>query len=262
MQVEELKQEKEKLEGILRDHIPNCSLGRSQNNTFVPINPGHRGAQPFEPCFSPFETGMSSTPEPVTPIPTTPHTPGTVFSFSPTQHASTANFENEEIYQTQSKENDVCCTNTDIQADQFPSNFSTNLDDCFGNEFENIDFTPFTSFDNSPDSSQYQISGQQNTIQMSAEFDENQHHQLAGIQLQSPAENNDVTSVGNDTFSGLEAVLNLLQGQPDQFQNQRNSSSIGFALAGEDFSYTDMSDIWQCLRTSVRFIDSLNTSQS
>ena len=78
---------------------------------------------------------------------------------------------------------------------------------------------------------------------MSAEFDENQHHQLAGIQMQSPAENNGVTSVGNDTFSGLEAVLNLLQGQPDQLQNQRNASSIGFALAGEDFSYTDMSDI-------------------
>lgn len=222
IEVEELKKEKEKLEEFWRDHISKCSMIKTQN-TFVPISDiTHLQVQPCHASISPFDTGMSSATEPDTPNPTTPHTPGQSFSFSPPPFSSY--LENEEIYTREEKE---CPTLTG-----FSSYTQPNLDDCYGSELENIDITPFASFENSPDSSQYLVSGQLNS---------------EAALPNNPPESNNLTSDGSTmTLSGLEAVLDLLHGQTDNYTTEGiptdASSTIEFSQACENISYSEFHD--------------------
>lgn len=220
IEVEELKKEKEKLEEFWRDHISKCSILQNQN-TFVPI-PDIIHLQPCNARISPFDTGMSSATEPDTPNPTTPHTPGQTFSFSPLPFSSYT--DNEEIY---TREKEECPTHTDFSGFTQP-----NLDDCFGNELENIDITPFASFNNSPDSSQYLGIGQLN---------------FEAALPSNPQESNNLTSDGSaTTLSGLEAVLDFLHDQTGVHTTgdiaTETAYTIEFSQACENISCTEFHD--------------------
>lgn len=220
VEVEELKREKEKLEEFWREHISKCSLIQNQS-TFVPI-PDIAHLQPCNAPISPFDTGMSSATEPDTPNPTTPHTPGQTFSFSPLPFSSYT--DNEEIY---TGEKDECPTHTDFSGFTQP-----NLDDCFGSELENIDITPFASFNNSPDTSQYLGTGQLN---------------FEAALPSNPQESNNLTSDGSaTTLSGLEAFIDFLHGQTGVDANEdittETECTIASSQACEITSCTEFHD--------------------
>ncbi|XP_062616683.1 uncharacterized protein LOC134278377 isoform X2 [Saccostrea cucullata] len=243
--VEELKKEKQKLEEALQSHLPHCTRHQS---TFVPI-PENTRLLPFGACLSPpFDTGMSSTPEPDTPNPTTPHTPGgQVFTFSPVPFCTTMQQE-ENIYTTADEE--VCCAHSETtwktsEMSEYPgTNYDTNLDGCFGSEFENIDITPFTSIENSIDFSQYHQTPLNEQFISQSEFTQSQ--QQTGISLPvSTPDNTGIPSGDNiPTFSGLEFVLDLITSD-NQYNIQGNTNeTVGeFSQHGENISCPNLHDI-------------------
>ncbi|XP_061173875.1 uncharacterized protein LOC133182985 [Saccostrea echinata] len=243
--VEELRKEKQKLEEDLRNHLPHCTRHQS---TFVPIQENTR-LLPFGACLSPhFDTGMSSTPEPDTPNPTTPHTPGQTFTFSPDPFST--NMQQDEMYTIADKE--VCCAPPETtwengDTSEYPcTNYDTNLDGCFGSEFENIDITPFTSIENSIDFSQYPVANQTNNAEFISQSEFTESRQQTGIPLPvSTPDNNDIPAGDNiTTFSGLEFVLDLIT-RDNQYviQGNMNETVDEFSQHGENVSCTNLHDI-------------------
>ncbi|XP_048732920.1 transcription factor kayak-like [Ostrea edulis] len=241
-QVEELKKEKEMLEEVLRRHVSQCTMNQSN---IAPIQDNTHLLQ-FGMCLSPFEAGIPSTPNPDTPNPTTPHTPGQTFSFSPVPFNTSMP---EDLYST--TEDDVCphtdltWVNTEeIQTAGLPGDYDSNLDGCFGSEFENIDIAPFTSTENT----QYPVASQpEMQFASQSEFSEDDNRQLSGLPIPDNTPGNNVTTSGENmtTLSGLEAVLSLLAGETDAYaiHGNMNGNINEISQHGQNLSCTDLHDI-------------------